>query len=247
MKKYLLVVEEFDPAKSYPIKIRPQYARVLSSFQKGQKINPKDCINENQSHFTFKETHKAASGAIYHALTLGRKIGVLRDATAQEAGLPISYEDFCRLETVQYFINQHKGSRYKNFDPKFRNGTADNYSRNLWKFNNWLTGREFEYFGYVSTGGDSFRREKTKVQLQSVEHFLKLYQETFHTEKDFVKLIKTYMMDSVNALKRSNTVKLIYNSIKSYFDKNDKSTKAFYLYRQYGFFFIPCLNCFWRN
>ena len=100
MKKYLLVVEEFDPAKSYPIKIRPQYARVLSSFQKGQKINPKDCINENQSHFTFKETHKAASGAIYHALTLGRKIGVLRDMTAQEAGVPISYEDFCRLEVV---------------------------------------------------------------------------------------------------------------------------------------------------
>ena len=32
---------------------------------------------------------------------------------------------------------------------------------------------------------------------------------------------KTYLMDSVNAQKRSNTVKLIYNAIKSYFDKND--------------------------
>jgi len=221
LKKYLLVLEEFDPAKSYPVKIRPQYARVLSSFQKGQRINPKNYINEHHSEFTQKETHKATSGAIYHALTLGRKIGVLRDLSDQEAGAPISFEDFCRLETVQYFINQHKGSRYKNLDPKFQAGTAERYSRNLWHFNNWLAGREFEYFGYVSTGGDSFRREKTKVQLESVEHFLKIYQETFHTEKDFVKLIKMYLMDSQNSLKRSNTVKLMYNSIKSYFEKND--------------------------
>lgn len=114
MPKYLLVVEEFDQNKSYPIKIRPQYARILSSFQKGQKINPKECINENQSQFTMKDTQKANAGAIYHALTLGRKIGVLRDLTDVESGAPISFEDFCRLETVQYFINQHKGSRYKN-------------------------------------------------------------------------------------------------------------------------------------
>jgi hypothetical protein len=221
MPKYLLVVEEFDPDKSYPIKIRPQYARILSSFQKGQKINPKEYINDNQSLFTKKGTQKAVAGAIYHALTLGRKIAVLRDLTDAEAGAPISFDDFCRLETVQYFINQHKGSRYRNLNPKYQTGTAFRYSDNLWKFNNWLAGRDFEYFGYVSTGGDSFRRVKTKVKLESVEHFLKLYQESFHAEKDFVKLIKMYLMDSQNASKRSNTVKLIYNSIKSYFEKND--------------------------
>ena len=86
MKKYLLVENEFEPDSDYRIKIRPQYARVLFSLQKGQRINPQEYIKEHTSEFTLKDSHKASCGAIYHALVVGKKIGVLRELSSGGPG-----------------------------------------------------------------------------------------------------------------------------------------------------------------
>jgi len=107
LKKYLLVENEFEPDSNYPIKIRPQYARILHSLQKGQKLNPQEYISQHQSEFTRKDSHKATAVAIYHALTVGKKIGILRDVSPQESGLTISYEDFCRKDSVKYLRLGH--------------------------------------------------------------------------------------------------------------------------------------------
>lgn len=220
-KQYYFVQNEFDPKKDYGIKIRPQYAKCLELLRKDEKINQKDFAESHGHQFTTDKNPKSKEEAVRHSFVIGRKIGILRPLSKEESGIPISYSDFKKLETVSYFIKQHKTSRYKNIKPERISGTGDTYANRLWAFNNWLHGKEFEFTRIEPSGKDTFRRKIQKIKLKGIEHLLKLYQEHFSQEREFIKIVKTFLMDPEYENLSAKYVKIMYNAIKSYFEKND--------------------------
>src|SRR6185312_11630304 len=104
--------------KDYGTNIRSQYAKCLSVLKKGETVNPRKFIDENLNKFTKgKRSFKSNSQLVYHAFWYGKKIGILKELTHEESGVPISFANFCKLETVSYFIEQLKKSGYKNVEP----------------------------------------------------------------------------------------------------------------------------------
>lgn len=206
----------------YGIKIRKQYAKCLSVLREGEKINPNEFIQKNLNKFTLGNKPFGANRAVvYHAFTLGKKIGVLKSLPQEASGLHISFENFCNLETVSYFVDQLRESRYRNIEPPKGTGTRHAYAYRLWQFDLWLHGKTFEFNREVSVGNNTFQRTIENVTLNGVEQLLKLYQQPYKLEQDFVRVVKKYLLDPIHAKKRAKTIKVDYNAIKSYFEKND--------------------------
>lgn len=222
MKQYYLVQEEFNPTKDYGIKIRKQYAECLASLKKDERINPHEFIKTNLDKFTSKPQPFVTNRTlVYHSFTLGKKIGMLKPLSRTESGYSISFSDFCRLETVSYFMSQLRSSRFKNLAQKGIGSTAESYAYRLWNFDQWLHGKTFEITASEQSGKDLFRRTKTTVLLNGVEHFLELYKDPYKIESEFVKIVKGYLLDPIHRGKRQKTIKIDYVAIKSYFEKND--------------------------
>ncbi|WP_268542364.1 tyrosine-type recombinase/integrase [Candidatus Nitrosotenuis cloacae] len=222
MKRFYLVLEEFDPKKDYGVKIKPQYKKCLSILKKGEKINRHDFINAHLNEFTDKPLgFKSNRDLVGHSFTIGKRIGMLQQLTLEETGYSISYDKFCQLESVKYFIAQLKGNSYKNLKANRRIGTAGTYSNWLWHFNEWLYGKSFEFQFSEQKDQDTFKRIRKTVRLKGLEHFLKLYQDPYKIEQEFIKVIKSYLLEPTNMEKRRKTLKIIYSAIKSYFAKND--------------------------
>ena len=221
VKQFYTVLRKFNSKKDYGVKIRPQYAKCLSMLKVGQKMNQKDFAKEFGHEFTSKNTQKAREEAVYHAFMLGKKIGIVRVMSVTELGYSIPYEDFIKLKTVEYFMMQHQGSRLKNIDSKSHQGTRGTYGHRLWKFNNWLNGKQVEFTKIFSTGQSTFKQKIEKVKLKGVEDLLHHYVQPLSQEREFVKVIKDYLLDPENTDQSDKSMKVIVNSIKSYFEKND--------------------------
>lgn len=115
MQTLVEVIEEFDPTKDYGIEIRKQYRMCLSSLKKGQKINPNEFIRNNLNKFTHgTKPFKTNREAVYHAFWIGKKIGILKSLPCEESGVYISFDNFCNLDSVSYFIEQLRENRYRN-------------------------------------------------------------------------------------------------------------------------------------
>ncbi len=231
MKIWYEVKDDFTNRKLYQEKIRPQYARLLSTLTIGQVVNQKQFIEEHIDEFTRKKGLSTTADVVRHAFMVGRKIGMLKLVSDQKNGIPISYDEFCKLETVSYFMNQHRESKYKHLEPPSDAGTAHSYGYRLWNFNNWLYDKEFEFTRIENLGNDTYKTKKEIVKLEGLEHFLKLYQDTFSQEREFVRIIKKFLMDPIHQKLRANTVKIVYNAIKSYFEKNESSLHFRYDYK----------------
>lgn len=222
VKQYYLVQEEFDPTKDYGIIIRKQYAQCLATLKKDDKVNPHEFVKTNLNRFTSKPQPFVTNRyLVYHSFTLGKKIGILRPLTQTEKGYSISFADFCKLESVSYFMSQLRTSRFKNLAPKGIGSTAEAYTYRLWHFDQWIHGKEFEFTISEQDGKDVFRRIKSKVTLRGVEHLLELYKDPYKAESEFSKIIKGYLLDPIHKGKRQKTMKIDYVAIKSYFEKND--------------------------
>lgn len=216
-----IVKNEYDCKTDYGIKIRKQYAKCLSNLKKGQSVNPFSFAQQHKNEFTRKHSVKSHKAVVYHSFSIGKKIGLLRLATKEELGIPITFKEFCKLESVAYFIDQLSKTDYKNLKAKELTGTAEKYSYELWYFNNWLYGKSIEILFDISTGKSTFKRQRKKIKLDGVEDLLELYQRPHGLDVEFVKLCKKYLLDPIHQKKKANTIKIAYNAIKSYFDKND--------------------------
>ncbi len=154
---------------------------------------------------------------------LGKKIGILRVMKVTELGYSISYEDFIKQKTVAYFMKQHRGSRLKNIVSKSHQGTRGTHAHRLWKFNNWINGKKVKFTKIFPTGKDNFKQKIEKVKLKGVEDLFHHYIQPLSQEREFVKIIKDYLLDSENADQSDKSMKVVVNSIKSYFEKNNTS------------------------
>ena len=216
------VLEEFDENKDYGIKIRKQYQKCLATLKKGEKIIPAEHAKKHLNEFTIKPSDFVLNRTIVsHSCTIGKRIGMLEEVSLEERGICMTRKEFDELETVRYCLKQLRGSRYKNVDPKKGSGTADAYSYRLWKWNNWVHGKSFEFFTEVQTGVDTYKRVREKVELDGVEQLLEIAKQPFSVKPDIIKVIKEYLLDSMHEGKRSSTMNLEACAIKAYFEKND--------------------------
>jgi len=212
--KVYQVIQEYDPAQEYGVRVYPKEAKCLAILRKGQVLTQKQFLDENSKFKSFK---------IYQRLVnltfgTGEKIGVLKKIPAKAT----AFEEFCKQETVAYCIRQLRGCKFKNLKQTSNfSSTQKSYAYSLWRFSNWLEGRNFEYHQLLQTSGDSFQRKKTSIKLEGLEHFYKLFLESHNSDSEFAKVIKSFLLDPKFKEKRASTIANEQCAIRAYFDKND--------------------------
>ena len=123
----------------------------------------------------------------------------------EKSGITTLDEFASSYESVGYFSRQLKKTQYKNL--KKTGGTRQVYLSMIRQFHFWLQGKQFTYKKTVQTGGTSFEVQEHTEILQSIDHFLKLYQNSFNSEIHFVKMIKSYLLDEIHDGKQANVMK----------------------------------------
>ena len=215
------VIERFSKDKLNGLKITPQIQKCLTTFAVGDVINVPEYAKAHHDHFTKNPAKNRTNYLIVmRSFDVARKLGLLKEVSDK----PISFENFCRLESVAYFKEQLRASKRKNTTQKFRGDLSSGqrlYVYNVWNFSNWLSGKEFSFKRLVQTGIDTFKQEQQQIRIKHIEHFLHLYQEQNSTASDFIRIIKMYLLSDTHQDKRASTVNGIYFAIKSYFEKND--------------------------
>ncbi|BDQ31141.1 hypothetical protein NZNM25_01450 [Nitrosopumilus zosterae] len=226
--KIYQVIEEFELGKHCQPKMTPAVIKCLKLLRKGMEFQPKQFIEENQDYLTkrSKDRFNACQSLVSTSLKFGREMGIVQIKETK----PISYQDFCNLDTIQYMSSQLRGSKTKNLKTKVGhdNSTKRHYTLQLHYFNNWLHGKSFDFNITKQIDVDTFKKERTRVTLDGIEHFLHLYQESMNSESDFVRVIKLYLMDEINKDCSAKYMLGKYSAIVSYFEKNDSPIKFKY-------------------
>lgn len=220
MYKVYQVLKKFNPNKDHGFDIRPQYARCLEAITRDEKVNANEFAKNHRGEFvTRKNTMEANLAVVHKAISIGKKLGILQEVPT--ASTPILYKDFCELETIAHFRSQLRGSNRRNTKAK-TDGTRDTYTRHLHYFNNWIYGKSFEYTKEVPAGNETYKKVKTDVTLKGVEHFLKIYAQSHYDKKPFVRMIKSYFLDSDTQTKSKGMRNNSFFAIYEYFKKNEE-------------------------
>ena len=219
--KELQVIKTFDSSKNYGVHLPNKYRRVYADLKEGQIIQSTKFIKEEIPKYSKSTNPTSLSNMGWGILRTGLDIGILKQNN--EFVAPLAIQDFRCLESVSYWLGQLRGTRFKNTkEAKSKlSGTQDQYSYRLWDFNNWLYGKTFEFHQTRQIGEDEFKIIVEKITLQGVEHLLKLYQKPHIIESDYIKILKRYLIDPIHSKKKATTVNVMYNAIKSYFEKNE--------------------------
>lgn len=214
------VIASFDLSKNYGIHIKKGYAKCLSELKKDDIITSREFHKRHTNMLGKKATPSSQMKQVTAALGIGEKIGILRPVESNT----ISFQAFCKLDTISYLKEQLRGPQYKNLkpiDPSGLSSTQRTYLYALYKFNNWLVGKEFEFTTFSQAGADTFKKTRQKVALKGVEHLLALYRDSTQSEPDFVRMIKKYLLDAIHVHKSASSIKGEHASIMAYFEKND--------------------------
>ncbi|MCH8915769.1 MAG: tyrosine-type recombinase/integrase [Thaumarchaeota archaeon] len=220
------IVHEFDPKKDYAQRIPPRIGGILSLLKKDETLLSREFTEKNKEkiiEFLRVKTDRAVQKAVEAAFAVGVKIGIIRKLKGPNDGR-IPYEEFCKIPQVSYWLSQLNSSNIKNLNvPKSRRlGTRGIYAYKLWNFHCWLWGKTFEFYRMNQIDEDKFVRKRDKITLRGVDHLLELYQELNSNSIDFVKIIKTYLLDTKKHQdNRVKTVELDSCAIKSFFKEND--------------------------
>jgi len=222
------VIDEFEDTRYNDLKIPNRILKCVKLFKKGDVFEPKIFAESHLSQLSTngRPSKRGTQMTVTEAIKLGREIGLLQ----RVEHTPVSFDDFLTQETVSYFASQLRGGKLKNFksDQNKPQSTKQSYIRNLWYFNNWLHGKTFEFSQVKQVDLDTFKKERYSVKLEGIEHFLKLYEDSNHSDSDFIKVIKRYLTDGQNQKYSSKYMASKFCAIMSYFEKNDCPLKFHY-------------------
>ena len=145
--------------------------------------------------------------------------------------IELVFEDFIKQESMQELLLNTRGSKYKNREPKTKSGlhsTQTIYANRLFHFHKWLVGRKFEYNNFIHTGENTFKNTREQTTLEGLEHLLKLFQSSFNSERDFMKLLKKYLNDPLHEGKSASAMVVERSAIQSYFKNNESPIKIMF-------------------
>ena len=219
--KTIEVLENYNPDKNYKIHIRKQIATVLSKLEKGKQYKLVDLINENDGVVTREKNLASTRDVFKHAIKIGKETGIIKEIIH----VPISFENFCELDTVFYMRKQLKQTKFKNVEAKTKHsggGTRRSYSLLLWHFNNWLHDKTISISKIITIGENLQKIETVKIELDTVEDLLKAFQESNNKGVEIIRIIKEYLMDSdQHSHKSKGYMNIIVCAIKAYFERNE--------------------------
>lgn len=219
--KTILIAESFDPNKKYPIHIRKQVLNVLKDLKKGKEYQLSELISHYDGKVGKTKNLENTRNVLKHVMNAGKAIGVIKEVTDYS----ISFENFCKLDTVAYMRQQLTQTKYKNESAKTKHtggGTRRSYSLSLWKFHEWIIGKSITTQVAISVDDNLQRIEKKTIQLNSIEDLLRVYQESNNRGAEFERFIKLYLMDSEqHSTKSKGYMGNIMAGIRSYFAKNE--------------------------
>lgn len=225
--KHFEVLEDFDPIKHDNGKITPNIKNCLTLFKKGITISPKKFATDNNRVLNTKNSKITATlYTVDRSIQIAKELGLIELVNDK----PISYADFLNLDSIQYFTGQLRGSKLKNLetDGMKDNTTKRSYVQQVYAFNNWLHGKTFEFSTTKQVDIDTFKKTKESVTLDGIEHLLTLFQNSYNTESEYIKVIKMYLMDPINAKCSAKYMSVKHSAITSYFEKNDSPLKFKY-------------------
>ena len=220
------IIEAFDPKKDYGQRVAPRIQGILSLLKKDQTILSRDFFESNKDQikkFLRVKTDRAAQKAVEASFAAGFKIGILQKLKGPNDDR-IPFEDFCKIHNVAYWRSQLRDSNIKNLKlpSSEKLGTKGTYSYNLWDFHCWLYEKTFTFSRMLPTKENTFVVKTENITMKGVDHLLELYQEPNPNLREFVKIIKTYLLDSKKHSENSaNYIGLKSNAIKSFFKEND--------------------------
>lgn len=219
--KTIEILEDFDPDKNYKIHIRKQIALVLSKLEKSKHYKLSELIEKYDGIVTKKKNTGSTRDVFKQALKIGKEIGIIKELIAE----PISFENFCELDTISYMRRQLKQTKFKNPQAKTKHsggGTRRSYSLALWHFSNWLNDKSISIPKVIPIGDNLQKIKTVTINLDTVEDLLKAYQETNSKGAETIRIIKEYLMDSdQHSHKSKGYMGNILCGIKAYFEKNE--------------------------
>ena len=218
--KTITILEKFDEKKDYGIHIRPQIRKALGQLEPKRNYLLSDLVKKSDGIITKTKNIKNTQDVFKHVMNIGKQIGIIKEIDTT----PISFTEFCNLETISYMRRQLKETKFKNKIAKTKHsggGTRRSYSLHLWHFHNWLCGKTITTQTITPLGENIQKVTSTQITINSVEDLLKLYQKSITKGPEFLRIIKEYLMDEIHKNKSEGYMKIIISSIKSYFEKNE--------------------------
>lgn len=216
------VIEAFDPKKEYPIHIQKRHREILKKI-----TNVGDVFTPGQFYKKHIELMKSnnrneisAQSILSTTMKIGTQIKILKRKPT-DATVP---DWFKKLETVDYWSRQLRGSKMKNVKIGNRGTVRSLYVQHLWNFNKWLVVQTAKIKKTKQIKENMFEQVEVKIKFKNVEELFSLLTQPIPNRTDVVKIIKKYLMDTkLHKDKKVNYVKTIKSAILSYFEKNDQS------------------------
>lgn len=149
--KTIEILDNFDDSKKYDIHVRKQIANVLSRLEKGNQYKLAELVEQFDGVITKKKNLATIRDVLKQVMKIGKEIGIIREIISE----PVSFENFCNLDTVSYMRIQLKQTKFRNEQAKTKHsagGTRRSYSLLLWYFNNWLHGKTLSISKAVPVG-----------------------------------------------------------------------------------------------
>ena len=222
--KIIQILKKYDPKKDYKVPIQGRMAKtILSELESGKKYLLNDLVVQYNKRFNHKNMENTR-GVFKNVMKKGKEIGMIKEVQVE----PITFDEFCKLETVQYMRSQLKETKTKHAGSTIKHtggGTRRSYSLVCWHFNNWLYGKKITTSQAIPTGLNKYEIKKITKKLNTIEDLLEVRK--LATEKDpgIVKFIKKYLLDDIHSHKSRGYMVNIYCGINAYFTKNDYEIK----------------------
>lgn len=110
---YYTVIKDIEDIDStHTAKITDQCRKVLSSLQKGESFEVRKFVKERVPKFSQSANARNIANMRYRYLREGKRIGILKEHDKEEKS--ISFEEFIRLDSVEYWISQISSTKFKN-------------------------------------------------------------------------------------------------------------------------------------
>ena len=200
--------------------ITEQCKKVLSSLNKGESFEARKFVKERMPKFSKSANARNIANMGYRYLRDGKKIGMLKKQ--HKEGKSISFEDFIKLDSVEYWISQLSSTKFKNVKCNtILHGTQATHGYHLWAFNEWLQDKTFRCRAIKQLENNTFSMNDEDVSFGTVQDMLELYKMPNSNQADFIKIIKSYLLDPCNSKHKAGYITSKHASITSYFREND--------------------------
>ncbi len=222
--KIIQILKSYDSQKDYGIPIQGRMVKIiLSELESGKQYLLNDLVLKYNKKFNHKNLENTR-GVFKNVMKKGKEIGIIKEVQVE----PITFDNFCKLESVDYMRSQLKETKTKHAGSTIKHtggGTRRAYSTVCWHFNNWIHGKKITTNQIIPTGLNKYEIKKITKKLDTIEDLLEVRKLSAEKDPGIIKFIKKYLLDDIHSHKSKGYMVNIYCGINAYFGRNDYEVK----------------------